>query len=200
MPQPVGEDRADPGALPGSEHRLGDPAAGQPAVRRPHPQEHLPGSLERLRPAIGQVSGERFTRIGGQRQPFSTAALAAHGDLPGPPADVIQAQRGDLPGAQPEPGQQRQHREITAPGRGALVAAGQQRRHLPRPQRLGQPGQPPAGHRGHRVAKRLADQALHMQESEQRSQRGHRQLRRALRLTRTGSHHERGDLARRQGL
>ena len=41
------------------------------------------------------------------------------GDLPGPPADVVQRQRGDLPGAQPEPGQQRQHREVTAPGDGA---------------------------------------------------------------------------------
>ncbi len=39
------------------------------------------------------------------------------------------------------------------------VAAGQQRGHPPGLQRPGQPGQPPAGHRRHRLPQRLADQA-----------------------------------------
>ena len=170
-------DRPGPRALPGGEHRLGDAAAGQATVRCPDPQKHLPGTFERFRAAGTQPSGDRLTGIGGQREPLAAVTLAAHGELPGSPVDVVQAQRGDLAGTQPEPGHQGQHREVPPPGGGAAVAAGQQRGDLSGLQRLRQPGQPPAGNRRHRPGQRPGNLAGDVQIPQQRPQRGHRQLR-----------------------
>jgi hypothetical protein len=70
-------------------------------MRRAGLQEHPPGAFERIRTATVQVAGDRLAGVGGQRPPLPRAALASDRDLPSAPADVVQRQRGDLPGAQP---------------------------------------------------------------------------------------------------
>ena len=51
---------------------------------------------------------------------------AQHRDSAAAPVDVVQAEAGDLAGAQPQPGQQQHDRVVPPPGRGAPVTAGQQ--------------------------------------------------------------------------
>ena len=81
-------------------------------------------------------------------------ALAHHDDLAAAPVDVLQAQRGHLTRAQPQPGQQRQDRQVTPPDRGSGVARGQQHPGLLGRQVLRQPGQFPVGGSGHRAHQR----------------------------------------------
>ena len=74
----------------------------KPTMRRLHPQEHLP-RRGRTRATAAQVRGDRLADIHGQRQLVDAAALAVDRELPGPPVHVIQPQRRDLVGPQPEP-------------------------------------------------------------------------------------------------
>ena len=61
-----------------------------------------------------QAGRNRLADIGGQRQPLAAVALAADRDLPGAPADVLERERSDLGGAQPEPHERCQDREVAA--------------------------------------------------------------------------------------
>jgi hypothetical protein len=85
-----------------------------------------------------QIAHDGFADIDRQRQPFGAAALAPHDYLPLAPVNVIEFERGDLPGAQAEAGQHGQDREVTPSGRGAPVAAGEQASHRSSVQHPGQ--------------------------------------------------------------
>ena len=104
------------------------------------------------------------------------------------------SQRGDLAGAQPQPRQQGEDREISAPDSRAPIAARQQPRDRPGVQRLDQSRQPPARDRRNRVRQRVLDLALHMQEPQQHPQPGDHALRRCRRTSaRASLQHERAD-------
>jgi hypothetical protein len=64
-----------------------------------------------------QPPGDRLPDLLRQRQPVFPTGLAAHGQLPAMPVNVRQPQRGDLAGAQPEPRQHGQDREVPPTGR-----------------------------------------------------------------------------------
>ena len=65
--------------------------------------------------AVHQVVNDRLADLVRQRKTFLPAALAADGHLTVTPVDVLQAQRGDLPGSQSEPCQQHDHRVLASP-------------------------------------------------------------------------------------
>jgi hypothetical protein len=71
-----------------------------------------------------QVGGDRRADVGWQGQAVLGAGLAAHNDLAGAPVDVVEAKRGDLGGAQPEPHQQHQDRVVAPAHRVPPIAAG----------------------------------------------------------------------------
>jgi hypothetical protein len=58
-------------------------------------------------------------------------ALAVDLDLAGAPVEIVEGERGHLPGAQPQACQQQQDGEVPPAMAGAPVAATQQARHLP---------------------------------------------------------------------
>ena len=121
-------------------------------------------------PAILQPAGDRLAGVLRQRQPVLPAGLAVHGELPGPPVDVAQAQRGDLAGAQPEPRQDGQDREVPAPGRASAIAAAEQPPDICGADRPGQPGQRPAGDRRHRRQQAGPGQPFELQVAQERAQ------------------------------
>lgn len=108
--------------------------------------------------------------------------------------EILQREAGGLAGAQPQPNQDRQDREIPTASRRGAVAAGQQARHLLGLQRARQPRQPPRRNRRHRPDQRPGDHPLDMQEPQQRPQRRHHQLRRPAHLARAARDDERRDL------
>ena len=65
-----------------------------------------------------QVGHQQFPNIDGQRDLLAPLAFAVHDDDTGSPVDVVQTQGRDLPGPQPHPPHQRQHRLIAASGHG----------------------------------------------------------------------------------
>ncbi len=140
----VRAEASEPGPLAGCPDHLADSLGGQPAKRGGCTQEHL--SLGTPGPAMAQVAGDRLAHVAGQGQALLGVALAAHHDFPGPPVDVVEAQRGDLGGPQPEAGQQYQDGVITLARRPAAVTARQQRRDLPGRQAPRQPGAAPSRH------------------------------------------------------
>jgi hypothetical protein len=196
VPQPVRVDRAQPGPLPGREHGHRDPTGRQAPVRRLDPDEHA-AVQGRGRPAPPQPVRDCLACVGGQREAVATVSLTGDGDLAAPPVDVVQAQPGDLARAQPKPRQQRHHRQITASACGPQVTGGQQGPHLRRLQRPRKP-RPPVGHRGNRPVQRPADQALHVPEPQQRTQRRRQPLSGLRGQPPRLAGQERRDIARRQ--
>jgi hypothetical protein len=95
-------------------------------VRRADAHEHRP-VLRGCGPPITQVADDRFADVVRQRQPLRPRALAAHNQLAGAPVDVFQREGGDLPGAQPQPRQDGQDRQIPESDHGRPVARVQQR-------------------------------------------------------------------------
>ena len=177
VPQPVRPGRGNPGPCAGTADDIRHAGRGEPAMRRPQPHEHRrTGSLPRAAP--GQPASHRLARVGRQRQDVAAAALAAHGDLALPPADVAQVQGGDLPGPQAQPRQQHQDREVAAAGRAVPVAAAHQPGQVRRADRTGQRRELPARRRRHRAGQRRADLPVQVKEPQQRPQPRHRRLRR----------------------
>ena len=127
MPQPVGVDGAQPGASCGTRHHAGDGRAGQRPVRGLRAGEH-PAAISATRAPAGEVVDDRLPGIARQRQGVVAVALTPDRDLTAPPVEIVQAERGDIPGAQPQPDQQRHHRVVPAPRRCGPIAGGQQRR------------------------------------------------------------------------
>ena len=107
VPQAVRADRRQPGPVARGADHPRDRAAVEPGRGRVHPQEQRPALAAR---ATAKVGHDRLADIDRQRQHVVTAALAANEQLAATPVEVIEAQRGDLPGAQPEPRQQQQDR------------------------------------------------------------------------------------------
>ena len=146
-------------------------------MRRPQPHEHRrAGSLPRTAP--GQPAGHRLARVDGQRQAVAAAALAAHGDLALPPADVAQVQGGDLSGPQAQACQQHQDREVPAAGCAVPVAAVHQPGQVRRADGPRQRRELPARRRRHRTGQRRGDLPVQVEEPQQRPQARHRRLRR----------------------
>jgi hypothetical protein len=154
----------------------GDPARRQAMVRRTDAHEHRPVLRGRGAP-IMQVADDRFADVVGQRQPFRPRALATHDQLTRAPVDVLQREDGNLAGAQPQPRQHGQDRQIPESDHGRPVARVQQRIDLAGLQSLRQPRQPPPCDRRDRAGQRTLKHALQMQEPKQRPQRHDRQLR-----------------------
>ena len=108
-------------------------------------------------------------------------------------------QRGDLAGAQPQPGQQQQDRVVAPPGRGAPVAAGQQRAAAdPAPAPCGSPAsrQPATDGTAPPAAPRSGPSTCRNRSSDRSAVTD--QLRRPDAPARARGQHERGDLGRRQ--
>jgi hypothetical protein len=149
---------------------LGHRAAGQHLPRRADPYEYLPAATGGggVGPPGGQPGNDRLADIGRQRQLVLPVALAVDGDHAAPPVNVVQPQRRGLGRTQPQPHQHRQDRQVPPPHRGVPIAGRQQRRDLAVVQRLGHPGQLPAGHRRHHGRQRLVDEPLDVQEPQQR--------------------------------
>ena len=156
-------------------------------------------SIQRGRRPTGlQVRDDRLADILGQGQPLIAPALARDPELPGAPVDVLDPERGDLAGTQPQPGEHHQHRVVPAPASTSAIARVKQRLQLLRLKRARQPRQPPRRRRRHRVSQRAGDQTAEMQEPQQRPQAGHRHLRRPFRLPRAPGNDERHDVRRAQ--
>lgn len=158
------------------------------------PHEHA-APLRRGGSPTAQVAGDSLTHVRGQRESLGPVALAPHKNLTGTPVDVVQPQDGDLTGAQPEPGQQQQHRVVASPDCTATVTYSQQTPYLLGFERLWQARQLPSRHRRDRTGQRRRNPALDVQVVQQRSQRGHDHLRRPIRPDRTRRHHEPDDIA-----
>ena len=133
------------------------PAAGQADERRLHPQEHLP-HRGRARAAAAQVRGDRLADIDRQRQLVHAVALAVHRELPGPPVQVVEAQRRDLVRPQPEPQDQHDHRVVTSTGGTSPITRAQQRLRLRRSDPLRQQRPSPPRHRQRRRRQVALDQ------------------------------------------
>jgi hypothetical protein len=86
--------------------------------------EHRPVLRRPGAPGL-QVGDDPFPDIGRQRQPIMPVPFAPHRDLTTPPVDVVHHQCGHLTGAQPQPHQHGEDRQVPATGRGPLIAAGQ---------------------------------------------------------------------------
>ena len=119
------------------------------------------------RPPVLQVGNDRLADIGGQRQSFGASSLAGDPKLAGAPVDVIEPERGDLAGAQPQP------RSMTSTAKSRRPIA------VPRSQHASSAsncsgssarGSPDSRHDavdGTAVAQRPGDQAAQMQEPKQ---------------------------------
>jgi len=168
--------------------------------------ESLPATTSRSIPPTGAITRKNTARLStrGRRRRYDTIAsptstgsgnrstrrplAISNQQLPDAPVDVIQRDRRDLTGAQPQPRQHRQDRQVPAADHGGPVARVQQRVDLAGLQALGQPRQPPPRDRGHRAGERTLKRAFQMHEAKQRPQRHDRQLRGSSPQPRTHLH------------
>jgi hypothetical protein len=75
-------------------------------------QEHP--TVLMMRAGVPKILGQRGADLLGQRQhPLATAFSAAQSELPCMPIQIVKLEGGDLAGAQPQTGQQREDRPIT---------------------------------------------------------------------------------------
>src|SRR5262245_32957065 len=77
---------------------------GEAAVGRVQAAEHTPALVFRV--AHAEILGQRLPNIRYQRQWLDHTTLAANHDFPGPPMNVVKFEQNDLPGSQPESGEQ----------------------------------------------------------------------------------------------
>jgi hypothetical protein len=101
------------------------------------------------------------------------AAFPANKQLPAPPVDILELDRGDLPGAQPEPHQQQQDREVAPANQPAPIAAGQKPSDYGGIEAAGQRAITQIGDRRDRPHQRRFDQASQVQVAQKRTQRAH---------------------------
>lgn len=107
-------------------HDPGDPRGRHPTPWRPGAHEHRPVQRDGPDP---QPVRQCLTHVDGDRQGVLTA-LAGHPHAGVRPVDVVQAQRGDLPGTQPQSNQDRDQRPVPGTDHRPRITGGQQRRHL----------------------------------------------------------------------
>jgi hypothetical protein len=121
-------------------------------------------------------------------------ALAVDLDLAGAPVEIVEGERGHLPGAQPQACQQQQDGEVPPAMAGAPVAATQQARHLPGLYPPRRQSWPPRGNPWHRRSKRDGGEPGDVQIPQQRAERGHRLVRRRRGGPAALGNHERRDV------
>jgi len=121
-------------------------------------------------------------------------ALAVDLDLAAAPVEIVEGERGHLPGAQPQACQQQQDGEVPPAMACAPVAASQQARHLPGLGPAGQRSWPPRGNPWHRRGKRNGGESGDVQIPQQRAERGHRLVRRRRGGLAALGNHERRDV------
>ena len=125
---------------------------------------------ESWRPRTARYAASAVADIVRDREPIVPACLAAHEQITGPPVEIVELQAGDLDRAQPQPGEQHQHRVIPRAVKRRAVTAGQQRldiglRHRRRDRRLSPPRDP-----RHRLGQRPLREPADVQEPQQRPQ------------------------------
>src|SRR3954465_1769338 len=123
---------------------LGDPAAGEGAMRSLAPPEYRP-ARRACGPAVAQIRSHRFTDVRRQRETLGTVCFAADDDLAGPPLHIVVPKLGDFARSYAETDQHGQDRVITATVGSTAVTRRQKMPDLVRLQPLGQPNQTPAG-------------------------------------------------------
>jgi hypothetical protein len=111
MPQPVRPDLSDPSAAARTPDDHRDDMAADRCERRQRQQEQRAMLARGTDP---QIRDERLPDVHRQRHRVLTMPLAVHEQLARTPVDVVQPDRGDLPGAQPEPREQHQHGKVAA--------------------------------------------------------------------------------------
>jgi len=77
---------------------------GETTVGRIYAPENTPAPISRV--VLAKVLGQRLPNISYQRQWLDHTTLAANHDFPGPPMNVVKFEHNDLPGSQPESGEQ----------------------------------------------------------------------------------------------
>src|SRR5665213_960858 len=167
--------RVDPCSLEAmSNHGSHAACAVEPSNRRLGAQKNTPRRA--LGPAVAQVRRDRFADIRRKRQ-LAPAALAAHGELPRAPIDVIELQRHHFARSQSEPGQHQQDR-IVAPSHRALpIDAGEELLSLLRGDRPWDRGHGPVGHNRNGGDQIQCDLSAHAGVSEKGAQRRRHELR-----------------------
>jgi len=99
--EPVGPNNRHSRPRTGAANYARDPIRSQWPNWGNSSQEHLPMHGD-LRAAPPQIRDDRLADVARQREAVLVTSLAVHHDLAGPPVDVIEAEAGDLAGAQPE--------------------------------------------------------------------------------------------------
>ena len=119
-----------------------------------------------------QIAHQRLADIDRHREPILPPALAVDQSLAGMPIEIVQPQRSDLAGTQPQTHHQEQDRVVAPTDRPPPIAASQQ----PRDDRWLQPARQRAisqiGNPGHRPPQRQPDQPHDVQVAQQRAQLG----------------------------
>jgi hypothetical protein len=161
-------------------------------MRSQNPREH--GGTHTAGPTILEPAGNRFSDIPRKRQLVVPVALAPNRDLAGTPIDVGDLQRRCLRGTQPEPGQDSQDGEVSAPDRTTPITAVEQPGHLVGGDPLGNAGQLPARHRRHRTDQTVRRQPGHLQVAQELAQPGDDRLGRPDRAPTGLRQHEATDL------
>ncbi len=159
-------------------HDARDPIRAERPDRRDDSQEHL--TMHRaVRAAPSQVGDDRLTDVAWQRKALHATALAVNRNLAGPPVDVLQAQAGNLPGPQPETKQDKQNGVVPPALRPPPVTRVKQGVNSAPVDPHGQRRSVPPWNGQRRRGQLVWHQPLREAETQERAQRGHKQLRRA---------------------
>ena len=121
-------------------------------------------------PANAQIRDERVADVNRQRHPVLPVTFAVYQQLARPPIDVVELDRGDLPGAQPQPPEQQQDHQIPASDRALGIAARQHRSDPLGRHPLRKRPAPQIRDVRHRPHQRRLDQSRHVQIAQQRPQ------------------------------
>lgn len=110
--------RLEPGFLEGgAQHHIEDLRIHEGAVRHLIREEQRP---RRAAPTVLDVVDDRLSCILWQRHAIEAFALAADQDRPGAPVNVIEFDRNHFRRAQPETGEEQDHRVVAPPDCGRL--------------------------------------------------------------------------------
>jgi hypothetical protein len=142
----------------------------------------------------------RLTDVGRQRQPLGLVSLPADDERAGPPIEVVEPKRGELPRAQAEADERGQDGEVSAPSPCAAITGPDEGLDLGSVQSLRKSSQSPPRNGWHRGRQRPRNHPVDMEEAEQRPQGGHRQRRGATRLSRGAGDHEGAHVGGTEGI
>ena len=124
-------------------------------MRRLRPDEHR-AVFGAVGSTVAQVVHDPFSHVPREREAGDTV-FPDH-QLTPPPVDIVEAEAGDLTGAQTQPGEQGEDRYILRPVATVWRSArAEQRGHLTLRQRLRQTGERPAWRGGDRLRQWLVD-------------------------------------------